>query len=192
MARSGRYRVTEDGLVLPLAGRMLRRPEDFRPGPGGQYLDDLARECAQKLVEPLWYVLPTGAGGPISGSRVQGDRVFLARIGFSPQDHTELFVYGRMKPGARAELDHEVIPPGRPTEYGAQVWSWHLHSAQGEWDVDVYHDEPGFYWVIRQDPMHAAAGLERRYDTRLRVLAAAIEHLREDGITDLLPILVDG
>ncbi len=173
--------------------RVLNRPEDFHPGPGGQYLDDLAREWARKLVKPVWYVLPESAGGPISGTDgAVGDRTFVARIGFSLQDRTEIFIYGRMKPDAKAQLDHDVIPRGRTTEYGLQVWGWQVHGAQTDWDVEVYHDERGFFWVIRRDPAHAAIGLERRHDTRLQALAAAVDHLREDGIADLLPILVDG
>jgi hypothetical protein len=146
VGQSGRYHITDDGLMLPVAARVLERPEDFRPGPGGQYLDDLARDYVRKLIKPVWYVLPENAGGPVSGSpETAGDRTFVARIGFSRQDRTELFIYGRMRAGASAELDHDVIPPGRVTEYGAQVWGWQVHGAQTDWNVEVYHDERGFF-----------------------------------------------
>lgn len=44
--------------------------------------------------------------------------------------------------------------PRRVTEYGARVWGRQVHGTQTDWDVEVYHDERGFFWVIRQDPAH--------------------------------------
>ncbi len=186
--------LTDDELMLPSLARVLDAPEDFAPGIDGQYLGDLAAEYAEKLVRPIWYVLHKDAGKPMAGSRLQGDksRLLTARIGFNRQERTQLYVYGRLKPHVSSEPRNDRVPKGRQTAFGRRVWGYLVSRPEEQsWEVDIYYDDRGYFWTVRQDQELLAIDLESRYRTNIHAFSAAIDRFIEGGVPDLLPILVE-
>jgi len=175
----------QDEPLLPPWVAVINGPEEFEPGPDGQCLEVIARELAGQLASARWFVI-RDKEGPV----VLEEPLFLARLGFNPQERKELYLCGGLKPGGTLDLQGEVIPEGRSTEYGRLVWTWHVQGQGDRWDVDVFHDEQGFFWRVRQELGRERADLQARHKTRMQALRAAVEYLRENGAQGLLPIML--
>lgn len=78
--------------------RILSSPSEFDPGSKGQYLEDIGRQAAADLVEPVWYVLEDDGGGVTTGG--SEGRYRTTRVGFNQDNRTELYVSGKVKDGA--------------------------------------------------------------------------------------------
>lgn len=193
MGQDARREVPERGVDVPVQAQVLRDPEEFDLGPDGHYQEWAAQEYARQLVEPVWYVLRDDAAEPVCGvgPHGPGGRALTARVGFNPQQHTQLFVTGLIKDQAPAPISRDHATRGQTEEYGRRVWGWQLHAPAAVYQIAVYFDERGFFWTIEQDIEHVAIGLRQRHGTRMRALAAAVDHLIEDGVSGLIPIESD-
>lgn len=185
------YGLTEDGLLLPPSAKELDTPDDFDRGPRGVYNEPTSQEYAAKMIRPTWYVLHDDAGGTVQGSRVPGEkhRVMVIQVGSNPDDRTHLYLYGRLKEGESSRSVFERPLVGEP---GQVVWGYQVNSSDGDqWNVQMYNDGSGYSWTIREDPAHADIGLQQRYPTTMHALAAAVQHLQEDGVPGLIPIITE-
>lgn len=193
MDKDARREATDKGVEVPVQARVLHDPQEFDVGPNGHYQEWAAQEYAQQLVEPVWYVLRDDVGEPVCGVGPQGGggRVLTARVGFNPQQHTQLYVTGLIKDQAPAPIAHDHPTRGKIEQYGRRVWGWQLHAPAAVYQIAVYRDERGFSWTIEQDVDHVAVGLGQRHGARVRALAAAVDHLIEDGAPGLIPIQSD-
>lgn len=183
------YGLTEDGLTLPPTARVLGSPDEFDRSPRGVYNEPTSQEYAEKMVRPTWYVLHDDAGGVVQGSRVPGERhrAMVVQVGSNPDDRTHLYLYGRLKEGvsSRSALERQHV--GVP---GQVVWKSQVNTSAGDrWDIDMYNDGSGYSWTIQQDTDHAEIGLQERHPTTMQALAAAVQHLQEDGVPGLIPII---
>lgn len=88
----------QDGIARLSDGLVIASPADFNPGPHGVYNNATAREDASKLVHPIWYVLD---GGPVATGVCGAAPTLDVEVGYNPDNHTELHVFGRLKPGAQ-------------------------------------------------------------------------------------------
>jgi Clp amino terminal domain, pathogenicity island component len=156
-------RLTEDGLPVPAAARILSSPSEFDPGPHGAFHETTSQEYAEKFERPIWYELSDYAGGFVMGTPVlnEMERAMIVMVGLNPDKRTALFIYGRLKPGQ-------------------VVRHMHMNSDGKEWDIDLYNDGSGYAWTIRQDPEHAAVGMAQRHPTTDGAMAAVIQHLVEE------------
>ncbi len=185
------YGLTEDGLLLPSAAKVLDSPDDFDGGPRGVYSEPTSQEFAAKMVRPTWYVLHDDAGGTVQGSCVPGERhrAMVIQVGSNPDTRTHLYLYGRLKEGVSSRSAFERPHVGIP---GQIVWKQNMTTSNGdEWNINMYNDGSGYSWMIQEDPAHAEIGLQQRHPATMHALAAAVQHLQEDGIPGLIPIIME-
>jgi hypothetical protein len=183
------YGLTEDGLLLPPTATVLDSPDAFEPGPRGVYNEPTSEEFAEKMVRPTWYVLHDDAGGTVQGSRVPGDghRAMVVQVGSNPDDRTHLYLYGRLKEGVSSR---SVLERPHVGLSGQIVWKQHITASNGDqWTIDMYNDGSGYSWKIPEDSAHAEIGMQQRHPTTMHALAAAVQHLQEDGVPGLIPII---
>jgi hypothetical protein len=84
------------GSMIIRYSRFLTSPDEFDPGSAGQYLDEVGRQAAEALVEPVWYVLEDDGGGVVTGGSGNGT-YRTTRVGFNQENQTELYVSGKVK-----------------------------------------------------------------------------------------------
>jgi hypothetical protein len=176
------YGLTEDGLLLPPTAKVLDTPDDFNRGPRGVYNEPTSQEFATKMIRPTWYVLHDDAGGTVQGSRVPGEkhRAMVVQVGSNPDDRTHLYLYGRLKEGESSRSAFERPLVGEP---GQVVWGYRIDPSNGvPWTVDIYNHGSGYAWAIREDLVHVEIGLQQLHPTTMHALAAADQHLQEDGV----------
>ena len=183
--------LTEDGLLLPPTAEVLDTPDDFDRGPRGVYNEPTSQEYAAKMIRPTWYVLHDDAGGTVRGSRVPGEkhRAMVVQAGSNPDTRTHLYLYGRLKEGesSRSAFERPLV-----REPGQVVWGYQVNSSNGvPWTVDIYNHGSGYAWVIREDLAHVEIGLQQLHRTTMHALAAAVQHLQEDGVPGLISIIAE-
>lgn len=193
MGQDARREATHKGVEVPVQAQVLHDPEEFDVGLNGHYQEWAAQEYARQLVDPVWYVLRDDVAEPVCGVGPQGGggRALTARVGFNPEQHTQLYVTGLIKDQVPTPIARDHPTRGNIEQYGRRVWGWQLHAPAAVYEIAVYRDERGFFWTIEQDVDHVAVGLGQRHGTRVRALAAAVDHLIEDGVPGLIPIQRD-
>jgi hypothetical protein len=111
----------------------------------------------------------------------------VLQVGSNPDDRTHLYLYGRLKDGVsyRSALERPHIG-----QSGQVVMGYQINAGNGDqWNVAMYNDGSGYSWTIQEDPAHAEIGLQQRHPTTMHALAAAVQHLQEDGVPGLIPII---
>jgi hypothetical protein len=86
-----------DGVALHGYTEILASPEEYDPGPNGEYQEGFARKAVNHVLHPVWYVRNDDGHGTWIGSEEEGAKAYIARVGFNPDRHTELHVFGRLR-----------------------------------------------------------------------------------------------
>lgn len=85
-----------DGAALLHHATILKVPSDYNPGPHGIYNRATGQEMAAKLLHPTWYVMSDNGGG-ISSAACKNVSTEDTEIGFNPDSHTQLHVWGVLR-----------------------------------------------------------------------------------------------
>lgn len=85
-----------DGAALLRYAKILNGPSDYNPGPHGVYNQATGQQAAAKLLHPVWYVMSDNGQG-IATASCQNVSTADTEIGFNPDTHTQLHVWGVLR-----------------------------------------------------------------------------------------------